>query len=108
MQAQTVDPTVQWIGYKRELYCLLALVFAFSAAVIWVRTETVKDTYLYVQQEKELKRLQQELQAARVQWLRLTAPKRLDAIAQGIGLQPPKINQILKYEPDATAENATP
>jgi hypothetical protein len=85
---------------RRELYVLLACVFTFSAAVIWVRTATVKDTYLYVQQEKELRRLQQELQAARVQWLKMTAPKRLDALAHNLGLHPPQIHQILKYESD--------
>jgi len=99
-----------WLDNKRELYGLLAGVFVFSASVIWVRTETVKDTYLYVQQEKELRRVQQELQAARVQWLRFTAPKRLDALALSLGLFPPKIHQILKYEPNnAPAETvATP
>lgn len=85
---------------RRELYVLLACIFSLSAGVIWVRTETVKDTYLYVQQEKELRKLQQELQAARVQWLKMTSPKRLDALAQNLGLYPPKIHQILKYESD--------
>jgi hypothetical protein len=95
---------------NREVFASFALVFVLSAAVIWVRTETVKVTYAYVQSEKDLKKIQQELQAARVQWLKFTTPKRLDAMAQSLGLYPPKIRQILKYDFDqiAAENNATP
>jgi Mg2+ and Co2+ transporter CorA len=44
------------------------------------------------------KRVQQEAQQARVKWLRLTAPRRLETMAESFGLQPPTIDQILKYE----------
>src|SRR5262249_7857740 len=92
---------------RRERYLWLITLFVFSAGVIWVRTATVRETYRYVQQEKELKRLQQELQAARVQWLKLTAPKRLDSLAARLRLAPPRLSQVLRYEPDkATLQKA--
>ncbi len=87
-------------AFLRESYCWLLLLFLLSAGMIWVRTVTVRDTYRYVQQEKELKRLQQELQAARVTWLKLTAPKKLDALAARLNLAPPRLSQVLRYEPD--------
>lgn len=94
--------------HRRESYLWLASLFFLSAGVIWVRTATVRETYRYVQQEKELKRLQQELQAARVHWLKLTAPRRLDGLAQRLRLSPPRLSQVLKYEPDkATLNKAT-
>ena len=37
---------------KQESYFLFALIFIFAALVIWVRTATVRDTYLFVQNEK--------------------------------------------------------
>ena len=89
---------------RRELFTLLFLVFSLAAAVIWIRTSTVKDTYLYVQQERELRKLQQEIQAARVRWLRLTSPKRLEGMAHVLGLRPPALRQMLKYEPEKQSE----
>jgi hypothetical protein len=92
---------------RRDLYALFALVFALAAGVIWIRTATVKDTYLYVQREKEYRRLEQEIQGVRVRWLKLTAPKRLEALAQSLGLMPPNRNQVLKYEPDHGSAKTT-
>ena len=89
--------------HRREIYALLALLFVLSAGVIWIRTSTVKDTYLYVQQEKEYRQLQQEIQATRVRWLKLTSPRRLEELATRVGLQAPKMNQILRYEPEKRA-----
>lgn len=85
---------------KRDFYILFALIFGFAATVIWVRTATVKDTYLYVQREKEYRKLLQEIQGVRVRWLKLTAPKRLEGLAQTLGLTPPTRNQVLRYEPE--------
>jgi hypothetical protein len=90
----------QILGTRRELYLLCALLFVLAALVTWVRTSTVKDSYLYVQREKEFRAVQQDIQAVRVRWLRLTAPKRLESLAQTLGLAPPKRDQILKYEPE--------
>ena len=80
-----------------ETIGLLFLVFAAAAAIIWIRTATVKDTYLFVQNEKELRKLAQEIQAVRVRWLRMTAPGKLEALAQSLELYPPKIDQVLRY-----------
>jgi len=94
---------------KREIFSLLALVFALATGVIWIRTSTVKDTYLYVQREKEFRKLQEEIQANRVRWLRLTTPKRLEVIAKNLGLGAPELSQVLRYVPDkGEGEDASP
>jgi len=85
-------------GKKQEFFLLFALVFGLAGAIIWVRTATVKATYLYVQHQKELVKLQQDLQSIRVQWLRLTSPKRLDTLAMQLGLTPPRVDQVMQYE----------
>ena len=91
------------LAHRRELFLFLLVVFTVSSAVIWIRTSTVRDTYLYVQQEREFRKLQQDIQAARVRWLRLTSPKRLEGMAHSLGLKPPTIRQMLKYEPEKPA-----
>jgi hypothetical protein len=88
---------------KKEIALLVFLLFALCGGVIWIRTATVKATYHYVQQERELYRLEQETQAVRIRWLQMTAPKRLEGIARAIGLQPPKPSQILRYEAPPSA-----
>ena len=82
-----------------ELYMLVALVVLAAALNIWVRTATVKDAYYYVQQEKELRKLQREVQNNRVQWLHATTPERLKKFAYSLNLHPPAMNQLLKYQP---------
>lgn len=93
---------------KSEFAYLSAALFVLCAAVIWVRTATVKDTYRYVQQEKELSRLEQETQSIRMQWLQLTAPKRLEALAKVLELAPPRRQQILRYEASVDSLKRTP
>jgi hypothetical protein len=93
---------------RREIYFLFGFVFIFAGLVIWIRTETVKDTYVYVKQEKDFRKLQQEIQAIRVRWLRQTAPRRLEVLAKNLHLSPPTMEQILKYEPEQGSENVTP
>jgi hypothetical protein len=92
---------------KTEAVGLFLLLCALCAAVIWVRTATVKDTYRYVQQERERFRLEQETQAIRIRWLQMTAPKRLEGLAKALGLAPPKPNQVLRYEAPATGASLT-
>lgn len=84
--------------FRVELVFWLVLVCAVAVGVIWVRTATVKATYLYAQQEKEFRKHQSRIQRARVNWLRLTAPARLDALARNLRLFPAKADQVLKYE----------
>lgn len=79
----------------QTLALLLACIIA-SCAVTWLRIGTVKNTYAYVQNQKELNRLQQELQGERVKWLRLTSPKKLEIMARHLGLAPPKVNQLVR------------
>jgi len=87
-------------GTRRELIALFVAIFLAAGGVIWIRTLTVKDTYLYVQKEKEFRRLEQDIQASRVHWLRLTTPKRLEMLAHNLGMFPPTMNQELQYEPE--------
>lgn len=84
--------------FRMELVFWLVSVCAVAVGVIWVRTATVKATYLYAQQDKELRKNQSRLQRGRVNWLRLTAPARLDALARNLRLFPAKTDQVLKYE----------
>lgn len=87
-------------SHKREALALLFVVSALAAAVIWVRIATVKDTYYFVAQERQWQKLQEDAQEARVRWLKLTAPRRLESMAQSLGLEAPQIDQVLKYPLD--------
>lgn len=95
-------------NHRREILILSSLVVMLAAGVIWVRTSTVKATYQFVQEEREYRRLQQEIQAGRVRWLKLNSPRRLEMMARELGLGPPKIQQVLKYEPEKNAAVAVP
>lgn len=81
----------------REIAFSSIVLFILCAAVIWVRTLTVKETYVYVRLEKEARQLEQDVQAVRMQWLKQTSPKRLDALAESLGLKAPELQQVLKY-----------
>ena len=78
---------------RRETLFLLSIVIALSAVIIWIRTATVKSTYQYVQQEKELAKIEQELSMARVRWLKMTSSTKLEALASEHKLSPPKLGQ---------------
>jgi hypothetical protein len=81
---------------RREVVVLLSVLFLISAAVIWIRTETVSVTYQYVRQEKQFRQVVQDIQAERVKWLRQTAPGKLEAMASSLGLYPPTLGQVIK------------
>ena len=83
--------------FRRETLASLSVFFILAATIIWVRTTTVKETYLYVQQEKELKRAQDELQSLRVAWGRVTSPGKLQATAAALGMVAPVWSQVMKY-----------
>ncbi len=82
---------------KMETLAWFGVLFAVCGAVVWVRTATVKATYQYVQQEKELASIGDQIQDFRIRWLKLTAPKRLEALAQRFELIPPDSNQRVQY-----------
>jgi hypothetical protein len=82
---------------KREFVFLSFFLFLTAVSVIWVRTATVKGTYRYVQAEKEFRRLREATQSDRVEWLRMTSPRRLEKVATHLGLSAPTINQVLRY-----------
>ncbi len=84
---------------KNEIFLGLFILGLFSIGLIWLRTETVKQTYLYVQQEKDYRLLRQDIQAIRMQWLKVTSPRRLESLAKTLHLNPVPLNRILKYEP---------
>lgn len=83
---------------RRELWVLATVLTLVALAVVWVRTATVKKTYEYVQHEKELKQLEQEIQALRIDWLKWTAPERLEHLAEDRGLQRPASEQVYRYK----------
>lgn len=87
---------------RQELLLLLITVFVLAGLLVWVRTLSVKSTYHYVLQEKEYRYLEQETQNLRVQWLKLTAPKKLETIASKIGLEPPRIGQTVRFNTEST------
>lgn len=78
------------------------VVLVLSAGVIWVRAATVHETYQYVRQQQEYRQLQQEIQASRVKWLRLTTPRHLESLAAQLKLKPGDSHRHLKYEPDTS------
>jgi hypothetical protein len=85
--------------YKLETLCWFVLLFLVSGLVVWVRTSTVKATYEYVQHEKELARLGNEIQGFRIRLLKLTSPKRLESLAKRFELNPPDGNQRIQHFP---------
>ena len=84
---------------RREMVLGLLLLAFLCAGLIWIRTETVKQTYHYVDQEKEYRALQQDIQAIRMRWSKVTSPRRLESLAKTLNLNPVPLNRILKYEP---------
>ena len=93
---------MQFASSRLETLSWFALLFALCGAVVWVRTSTVKATYRYVQQEKELGGVGQQIQEFRIRWLKLTSPKRLEALAERFELVPPDPNQRVHYAPKGT------
>lgn len=82
----------------REIILLSACVFLLAAALVWIRALTVKASYQFVSQEKRYRTIEQETQSLRVKWLKMTSPKKLENLAEQIGLQPPKLSQNLKLQ----------
>jgi cell division protein FtsL len=82
---------------RREIWILVCALALVAVVVIWVRTATVKKTYEYVQHEKELRQLEQEIQVLRIDWLKWTAPERLEALASERELQRPAPEQVYRY-----------
>lgn len=85
-----------FVRIRKETLLLFALLFCVCTVVIWVRTETVKATYKYVKQERELSLLSHEIQSTRVKWLKQTAPARLESLAPSFDLYAPTMEQIIK------------
>lgn len=92
------------IPLRKETSGLLALLIVVSAAVIWIRILTVKETYAYVRAEKELRRTEQELQDVRLKLIKVTAPSRLQNKAGELGLGVPENNQVIKWGRIQTAQ----
>lgn len=84
-------------NFRRKLLFPFCLVVLLSVGVVWTRTATVRETYQYVQNEKQLKVTKQDIQTLRVKWTRLTAPYRLMQYARDLRLAPPQINQTVKF-----------
>ena len=82
---------------RRELVFPIFCLLGVSASVIWIRTSTVKETYGFVQTEKRLVLAKQEIQTLRLKWTRLTAPQKLVVYAKELSLEPPRLDQIVKY-----------
>ncbi len=82
---------------KKETLSWLGLFFVLCGGVVWIRTATVKATYRYVQQEKELTSIGHQMQDFRIKWLKLTSPKRLEALALKFDLFPPESGQRVQY-----------
>ncbi len=85
---------------RREIFLHFLILFLISSGVIWVRTATVRESYRFIQQERDLRKVQQDIQTNRVQWLKATAPKKLESWASELKLFPPKPPQVLRYEPE--------
>ena len=84
--------------FRKELLCYLVMLVLLSAGLVWVRTASVKATYAYVRQETVLRKLRQEIQGARTEWMALTSPQQLHRFATKLELLPPRRGQILAYQ----------
>lgn len=90
------------LAVKKETLAWLGALFSLCGGVVWVRTATVKATYRYVQHEKEISQVQQELQDARIRWLKLTSPKRLEALAEKYRMLPTQPGQRVQISSKKT------
>jgi len=75
---------------KRQVMALSFLLFAVAALTIWVRATTVRSTYQFVQNENQLRLLEQENQVQRVKWIQLTTSANLERLAIKLGLRAPQ------------------
>ncbi len=82
-------------------------VFVTTYLLISLRTSTVNATYDYVKIEKQLKIEEQTLQNLRVEWLKLTSPRHLQALARRLGLKSPGFQQVIRYDPNETTLQAS-
>ncbi len=82
---------------KFETLAWFGALLALCGAVVWVRTSTVKATYRYVQQERELSITGQQIQDYRIKWLKLTSPKRLETLSQKFELGPASASQRVQH-----------
>jgi hypothetical protein len=95
--------------FRREAPLFVTLFLLVGAALVWIRTATVRETYRFVALRNERKRVEEELAAQKVRWLRATAPRRLEALAGTLGLHAPTHGQVLRYEsPMALVEDRSP
>lgn len=90
--------------FRREAPLFVTLFLLVGAALVWIRTATVQETYRFVALRNERKRVEEELAAQKVRWLRMTAPRRLEAMAGSLGLKAPTHGQLLRYESMAMVE----
>lgn len=90
--------------HRREFFVGITALMILAGGVIWLRTATVRDTYRYVKQVKNFQNLQQEIQTLRIEWLNLTAPKRLEQLAKELDLHPPSRTQVLRYVTEPETE----
>ncbi len=95
---------IETTNSKKEFTTLLVSVFILAAILVWIRALTVKSSYQFVGQERQYRQLEQEMQALRVRWLKITSPKQLESIAAQLVLEPAKIGQNLKLQPSKSEE----
>lgn len=87
---------ISFTKHQSEFILWLLATVVVSGIIIWVRIETVKNTYQYVQREKELQRLEVQLQSEKVRWLRMTHPSRLEELAKKLSMVAPTLSQYRK------------
>lgn len=85
------------IPFKKETGISIAFLITLAAAVVWVRTLTVKETYAFVKNERELRAAEEALQFQRLRLVRATAPAKLQVRAENIGLAVPLPEQVVKW-----------
>ncbi len=95
---------IETTNYIKEFTTLLVSVFILAAILVWILALTVKSSYQFVGQERQYRQLEQEMQALRVRWLKITSPKKLESIAAQLGLEPAKLGQNLKLQPSKSEE----
>ncbi len=85
-------------GRLRGLWRLIAIVLPFAAAVFaytWVHEQGLEAGYRIEELERHLEDVLQEERLLELEATRLTRPERLSAVAEQLGMAPPKLDQMI-------------
>jgi sensor domain CHASE-containing protein len=83
---------------RTEIQLHLFIIFLISLGVIWIRTATIQSTYQYVEREKKLGLVSQQVQSHRMRLAQMTSPRALQKLADHLELAPATQAQVYRWE----------